>query len=131
MKKILSLILSSVLLVVGFSPFAANAGLVRCTVSGPDSVLCDFCSLLATIQATLNFILGLAFLGAVILIAVNGINMYFTGGDPGKVKTSFEKILKVVVGLIIMIAAWAIINTIMVFLVKPGSPPTFWNNISC
>lgn len=131
MKKTLSLVLSCLLLVVSFSPLAANAGLVQCVVSGPDSVLCDFCSLLATIQATLNFIIGLAFLGAVILIAVNGINMYFTGGNPGKVKTAFQNILKVVVGLVIMIAAWAIINTIMVFLANPGSPPTFWNNISC
>ncbi len=119
------------LLVAGLSPLAASAALVQCTISGPDSALCGFCQLLATLQATLNFILGLAFLGAVILIAVNGIKMYFTGGNPGKVKEAFQNIIKVVVGLVIMISAWVIINTIMVFLARPGSPPTFWNNISC
>ena len=127
--KTISLLVISYLLLVSALP--ANAALVQCTVSGPDSALCNFCQLLATLQATLNFIMGLAFLGAVIIIAINGIKMYFTGGDPGKVKDAMKNIGKVVVGLIIVIAAWAIINTIMVFLARPGSPPTFWNNISC
>jgi len=128
-KKFLLLIISSLLFAL-LAPLA-NAGLVQCVVSGPNSVLCNFCQLLATIQATLNFIMGLAFLGAVILIAVNGIRMYFTGGNPSKVKDAFQNIVKVVVGLVIVITAWVIINTVVVFLARPGSPPTFWNNISC
>ncbi|MEW5805464.1 MAG: hypothetical protein AB1721_01935 [Patescibacteria group bacterium] len=108
----------------------ASAGLVQCFVS-PENALCDFCSFLATIQAVINFIIGLAFMGAVILLAKYGFDMFFTGGDPGKVQGAMKGILKVVVGIIIVLAAWAIVNTIIWFLASPGSPPTFWNQINC
>lgn len=119
------------LLIFSLPVLPASAGLVRCSISGADNVLCDFCSFLATIQATLNFIIGLTFLGAILLIAKSGLDMYLTQGNPGKMQDAMKGILKVVTGLVIVIIAWAIINTIIVFLAKPGAAPTFWNNINC
>ncbi|HCI05550.1 MAG: hypothetical protein UX26_C0001G0015 [Parcubacteria group bacterium GW2011_GWC1_45_9] len=129
-KSGLRLITSGLFLLSAFFPLSASAALVQCTVS-ETGALCSFCQLLATIQSTFNFILGLVFLGAVILIAKAGLEMYFTAGDPGKVQAALKNILKVVVGIVIVITAWAVVNTILVFFARPGSPPTFWNNISC
>jgi type IV secretory pathway VirB2 component (pilin) len=124
----ISIFLSLVLFLAQIN--TAFAGLVQCEVS-ETSALCNLCQLLATVQAVINFLIGLAFLGAVILIAVAGFNMFYTGGNPEKVKKALKSIQSVVVGILIVLCAWAIVNTIIWFLAKPGSPPTFWNQINC
>lgn len=117
------------LTVLMIMPFTADAiTLVTCAPRGPDQVLnCDYCAFVATIQTTFYYILGIVFLAAVVLIAKYGLDMYFTSGDPGKVKEAFKGIMKVVVGLIIILISWVIINTIMVVL---GASENWWN-ISC
>ncbi|OGY39598.1 MAG: hypothetical protein A2418_01895 [Candidatus Brennerbacteria bacterium RIFOXYC1_FULL_41_11] len=105
-----------------------NAALVQCIPTGPDdSTICGWCDFIATIQTTFYFIIGIAFLGAVILIAKYGLDMYFTGGNPGKVQEALKGIGKIVVGLIIILISWAIINTIMWLL---GGSANWWK-ISC
>lgn len=127
MKKVLWLFPTLII----FFATPANAALVQCVINSPGGSLCSLCQFLGTIKAVLDFIMGMAFLGAIILIAKSGLDMYFTAGNVGQVKNAMQNILKVVVGLIIMIAAWAVINTIIIFLASPGSPPYFWNNIDC
>lgn len=109
----------------------ASAALVQCQITSKENVLCSLCSFLATVQAVINFIIGLAFVGAVLLIAKFGLDMFFTGGNIEAVKKAGKGIWNTVLAVILVLSAWVIVNTIIWFFAKPGSPPTFWNQLNC
>ncbi len=52
---------------------------------------------------------------SIIMVVIGGIRMAASNGDPGKVKTGRETIIYSVVGLIIAMSAYAIINFVISF----------------
>jgi len=110
----------------------AFAALVTCDPAlpaGPGS--CDLCALFETIQNVVNFLIGLAFSIVTIMLVYGGIRMYFSGDNPNNRKTAVNVVINAVIGLVIVLTSWVIINTVITFLAKPGSAPTFWTQINC
>lgn len=110
----------------------AFAALVTCDPEKPAGAgSCDLCALFQTIQNVVNFLIGAAFSMVTIMLIYGGISMYFSGGNPENTKKATKVLINAVIGLVIVLTSWMVINTIITFLAKPGSPPTFWTQIKC
>lgn len=70
----------------------------------------DLESYLKIIVNTLLFILGAI---AVIVIVIGGLKYVTSDGDPGKIKSAKDTILYAVVGIIVAILAYAIVNFVI------------------
>ena len=68
--------------------------------------------LLKIIKGIIGWIIGLAIPVAGLLIVIAGYQIMFAAGEPDKVKTGKQTILYTVVGLAIIILAWAFIGII-------------------
>ncbi|HXK35170.1 MAG TPA: hypothetical protein VJ103_01525 [Candidatus Paceibacterota bacterium] len=88
-------------------------GLVPCGNPGQDP--CNFNYLLTTINILINFLLFWITLPiAAILFAYVGFLLLFSGGDEGKRTQAKAIAWNLVVGLVIALAAWLIVKTILV-----------------
>ncbi len=65
------------------------------------------------IKSVLNWVFGIIGIVAVIMIIIGGFNMMISSGDPGKVKKGKDTILYGIIGLIISILAFAIVNFVI------------------
>ena len=68
--------------------------------------------LLGIIKRIIGWLIGLAIPVAGLLIVIAGYQIMFAAGEPDKVKTGKQTILYTVVGLAIIILAWAFIGII-------------------
>ena len=75
-------------------------------------------SLQNTIIAIINAVVGVLALICVIVIIVGGVNYMTSAGDPGKVKKAKDTILYGVIGLIICVLAFAIVNFVITNIIK-------------
>ncbi len=98
---------------------ATYEGLVPCGKSekGPgetDEVTmpCQFCHFFVMFRGILDFVLKLVIVIGVLMLTIGGFMFLFAGGSP-KILDSAKSILtSTVIGLVIIFAAWMIINTI-------------------
>lgn len=81
---------------------------------------CSFEDLVALGQNILNFIVGLSIIASGVMFAVAGFLLLTAGGDIGKVSKGKKIFGYVVVGLIIVLTAWLVINTILEVLTGRG-----------
>ena len=110
----------------------ALAALVTCDPAKPAGAgSCDLCALFETIQNVVNFLIELAFAVVIIMSIYGGIRMYFSGSNPSSRQAAIKVITNAIIGLVIVLTSWIIVNTIITFLAKPGSAPTFWTKINC
>lgn len=65
------------------------------------------------IKSVLNWVFGIIGIVAVIMIIIGGFNMMISSGDPGKVKKGKDTILYGIIGLVIAILAFAIVNFVI------------------
>lgn len=65
------------------------------------------------IKSVLNWIFGIIGIVAVVMIILGGFNMMTSAGDPGKVKKGKDTILYGIIGLVIAILAFAIVNFVI------------------
>lgn len=63
-----------------------------------------------TLKNVLNWVFGIIGIVAVIMIILGGFVMMTSSGDPGKVKKGKDTILYGVIGLVIALLAFAIVN---------------------
>lgn len=97
------------------------APLLACTGAGT----CNFCTLAQTLNNIQNWVIIVATLIAVILIAVAGFRLVYSKGDPGAVTAAKELLGNVVIGLFVMLSAWLIVDTLTKALV--GGEFGVWN----
>lgn len=92
--------------------FTAEArGLIPC--GGAGEPLCTFNFFIQLIRNVINFLLvSIAIPLAMILFAYAGWLYMSAGGDPGKISQGHQIFRNVVVGLVLALAAWLIVNTI-------------------
>jgi len=99
-----------------------DGGIVPC--NGPD---CNFCSLAQLGQNIINLAIYLAVFLSAILFAWAGWNYLTNFGDTGKVAKAHSVFANVAVGLIIILAAWLIIDTLMKTVLYGRFGP--WNEV--
>jgi len=138
-KIIKELIIFSFLFFLLLVPFMAQADsswwpLVQCG-GGPPQPDCTFCDLLELAQRVLHFAMLMAFLVVVVLIVYGGFRWIFSVGKEENIREGQRIITNAIVGLIIILCAWLIVNTAFWFVAQVGVDPEYytgtWYNIEC
>ena len=96
--------------------FSSAAGLVPCgTREYP--TMCTTCDFLALIQNILTLVFKYSFVVGAIFIMIAGFSMMFAQGHEGKVKLAWKSITNVIIGIVILLSSWLIVNTLLYYLV--------------
>lgn len=131
MKKIRMLLAGAVVAIAGL--FAAPAMAVTCPAgslndSADTYAQCNLpnkdesgkeTNLFQTIQTIINWILAVLGLVAVIMVIIGGFTYMTSQGDPGKTKKAKDTILYGIIGLIIALLAFAIVNFVLANIFAP------------
>ena len=96
-------------------PFVVDAQIVKC--SGSD---CDWKSLIGLAQNILNFIVTLSISVAAIMFAYAGWLYFSDGGNSQKISQAHGIFASVVIGLVIVLVAWLVVNTLLDVLTGQG-----------
>ncbi len=118
MRKILKLVLP-VLLIIGLVSFAVMPGVSALTLQeGAEAARCDGCpsdlfgetGAFRQITNTILYIVGVI---AVIMLIIGGIRYVVSGGDAKKVTDAKNTVLYAIIGLVIAVFAYAIVNFVI------------------
>jgi hypothetical protein len=74
--------------------------------------------LMATINTIINVIIGVIGFVAVVVIILGGVQYTTSAGDPGKVKKAKDTILYGIIGLVVALLAFAIVNFVLSSILK-------------
>ena len=123
------------LLVVAFSlPSAVSAaGLIPC--GGPNELECQACHLVQLGDRIIDFLVSISAALGAIMFAIAGLKMATSGGNQSAVSSAKETMTNVVIGFIILLAAWLIVDTVMKAFVDTSKFQKagfgVWNQIQC
>jgi len=127
------------LLTLLFTPLSASAasttsttGLVPC--GGPNQNPCTVCDLLVLAQNVLKFAFEIAFLIVVGFIVYGGFRWIFSLGKEENIKAGQRIITNAIIGIVIILAAWIIVNTVFWFIAQAGGTEEYigtWYKIKC
>lgn len=110
-----------------------NGGLIPCR--GTAGCPCTFCHFFYLIQKIINFVtLKLIPTIAILLIIIGGGMYLFNFGNTNRVRQGTDILIGVAIGILIIYAAWLIINTILIAFVNPEAIKDFperWFSITC
>ncbi len=125
------ILLTSVLLFALFfvTPSATYAQIVPC---GTINDMCQTCDFIELGSRVLAWIVTVMTSICAIVIVIAGFKMVTAGGNAGKISDAKSMITNTIVGFIILLAAWLIVDTVMKTFVGdeiPGFGP--WNEIQC
>lgn len=97
-----------------------------------EDVPCTLCHILVLIKRIIDFATGIiAFPILVLMIIVGGITWITAGGSESRISRGKEIIRTAVIAIIILLAAWLIIDTVIVFLTPAGALWQNWSTINC
>ena len=110
MRRIFLTLLVGAILILPSLVLAASTttGLVPC--DGPE---CQVCHVIELTQRIIKFLVGIAAFIAVVLFADAGRRMLTAGGDTTKVTKAWGMFTNIVVGIIIVLTGWLIVDTVM------------------
>ena len=74
---------------------------------------CNNTDLTATVQGIINTVIFIVGMLAVVMIIIGGINYALSQGDPGKVKKAKDTILYGIIGLVVALLAFAIVQFVL------------------
>lgn len=112
---------------VPFFTFAShNGGLVPC--HGPE---CNACHLVQLGQNVLNFLVTITVLMSGVIFAIAGFKMVTSRGNSGTISEAREMFTNVIVGLVILLSAWLVVDTVMKVFVDESKLLGPWNEIQC
>ena len=98
-----------------------------CNGNGGCQSICDLAQLA---QNVLNDGIYLAVFLSAVLFAWAGFKHMTAGGDMGQIKEANKVFSAVLIGLIIILAAWIIVSTLMSVIAGGGPSPTMpWNQL--
>lgn len=88
-----------------------SAQLVNCGRRGQNP--CQLNDIFSTGAAIVSFLLGASFLVSITFIVIGGIRMIFSAGNPKLIETGKQTLFNAILGLIIVLAAYLIINVVL------------------
>lgn len=114
-------------------------GLVPCgrKVDDPDTAIdetapCTLCHFFVLFKRIVDYVtINIIFPLAVLMFVIGGIMLLTATGDPERIRGGKKLLKATVIGLAIALAAWLIVNTIIVLLTPAGSPFQSWHTINC
>ncbi|NCN94766.1 hypothetical protein GW888_00865 [Candidatus Wolfebacteria bacterium] len=106
------------------------AGLVPCGTS--ETPACNWCYFGALASNIIDFMMYLVFPLAAVMIVVGGIFIMTSGGSSARFSKGKEIITAAVIGILIALLSWIIIDTIIQTIAVgwKGIVPTPWNKIN-
>ncbi len=110
-------------------PIVASAQLVPGACDNPNT--CGSCEFVETINNVILFIVAISSLIAVIAFIYAGFLMVTSRGDVGQLTKAKGMFVNVVIGLILILASFVIVNTILSGLLNPGSSAISWQTVQC
>ena len=125
MKYLLFLLSFSVFVV----PLAASAqgGLVPCG----NEISCELCHVVELVDNVLSFLVAVMISIAIIVFIWAGIKFTLSQGGQEHVTTARRIIASAIIGLIIVLAAWIIIDFGLRIIFGPEGGLTLWGSIEC
>lgn len=96
---------------------------------GPDGF--GSCELVATINNTIRFLVGITGILAVIAFMYAGFTMVSSRGDAAMIQQAKQIFANVLIGFVILLSAFLIVNTIMSMLVGDTDGFINWNRVEC
>lgn len=112
----------------------AAEGLVPCG-PGTAKATCDWCNLGVMADKVIDFVVEYIVIPvAVAVIIWGGFLIMTAGGSPERVKRGKDAITAAVIGIVIALGAWLVIDTIIKMLAGAAGLPTDlgpWNEIDC
>ena len=118
-------------------PDISSAALVPCEGAG-----CTTCDIVATANGVVSWLIGIMAVLCAVILAISGLRMVTAGGNTGQIESAKGMIWNALIGFIILLAAWLIVDTVLKLLlggtqpngagaaaVIPGYGP--WNEIRC
>ncbi len=121
-----SFVLVSLLLLLPLAAFGQEAGgLVTC--SGPD---CNFCTFIAMVDKVIKFIFTLMVLGSVLMMVYAGFQLVVSQGNEHAMGEAKGMISNVIIGFVIVMSAWLIVDTMMKALLRTDAGFGMWNSLS-
>ena len=69
--------------------------------------------LVADVTNIINMVIGVLGLACVVVLIIGGVNYMTSSGDTGKVKKAKDTILYAIIGLVICVLAFAIVNFVI------------------
>lgn len=110
-SKKIKIILIIAFLLIFQHQFSYAAGLVPC--GGPEERPCKVCDLLVLAQNVIKFILTASFIVCIVFIVYGGFIWLLSVGKSENIARGQKTIISALVGLLIVLSAWLIINTIL------------------
>jgi len=103
------------------------AQLAEC--SGPD---CGTCEVIRLANGLIMWLIGFVFLLFALLLMRAGVKLVTSGGNPSALQSAKDSFINALIGLIIILAAWLIVDTLMRALVGDSrSGALVWSEIEC
>lgn len=110
---------------VAFPSLVSAESLIPCDGGPTDG--CDFNDLMALVNNVINFLIfDLALPIAAVVIAYAGFLFLTSGDEPGKRTKAKKMLVNIVIGLVLALASWLIVQTILMSLGYDG--PLFLSN---
>lgn len=78
--------------------------------SGPD---CSACNVVDMVNEGLVWLIGILFILFAVLVTIAGVKLVTSGGNPGALNAAKSSFINALVGMIIILSAWLIVDTIM------------------
>ena len=69
--------------------------------------------LVADVTNIINMVIGVLGLACVVVLIIGGVNYMTSSGDTGKVKKAKDTLLYAIIGLVICVLAFAIVNFVI------------------
>ena len=126
------------------SPVYAQTGLAQ--LAGCTGVDCSACNVVSMANGLITWLIGILFVVFAVLLAVAGVRLVTSGGNHHALDEAKSTFTNAIIGFMIILAAWLIVDTIMRALVgtdeRPGQIGSigsggtvtgwlFWTEVSC
>lgn len=122
------LIMFVFVLVILSTDFVDAAGLVTC-----DGVDCSLCNLVQMVNVIIIWLFGIIFLIFAVIMFIAGWGLVTSGGNQTALNDAKTKFQNAIIGLLIVMAAWLLIDTIMKGLLPGGEIAGWgpWTDVKC
>jgi hypothetical protein len=108
-----------------FGPIVPQDGIYACATSAA-----DWGGILYVIQRVINLTVSLGVMLMVVMIAYTGAMFVLNANNPAGRKAARQRLINVVIGLVIVLGAWLLVDFVMKVLYDPtGSSFGPWNSI--
>lgn len=118
-------------------PTIANAeGFIPCDGSGAaGGVPCTECHFVQMGNTILKWLIGVLFAVFAVVAAIGGFGLVTSGGNPEAKNDAKSKLVNALIGLIIVLAAWLLVDTVMRGLLSSGTDEITgygpWSEVKC